>query len=328
MSRNDTGASGERSAPAPVLYITDLTFAAYDPADLFDLAYLVRSPEQDLRGVCLASGEASDGAARVLDALSERALPADSGGVTLPYYRGADGLAEALDAAPEPVSVVVVGGYSAVAEVLERRRDLFRAKVARLFLVGGYANDYGAAGAERLPIDPRLRQRNPERFAPAGDPRVTSDPAHCAAWAALLTSGEGVIWLPRDICQWRYAAPGMLEDGGPLCAFLLQELFSACLRDRGVAADRYEAADAPVLLSALPALLLAARPDPFLWMRLFRAITARVAVTDAGILTAFDPKSDTPNLYAVVGIDGQALGKLLTARLRDRPLPTVPPVAR
>lgn len=299
--------------PAPILYVTDLTYDRYDPADLFDLAYLIRSPDHDLRGVCLttADGEGE----RILDALTTLA-----GGGSVPPYVGISGLRKALADAPAGINLVVVGGYGVVAELLASDRASLREKGARLFLVGGHANDYasGSVGDERLPIDPRLKQRNPERFAPGGDPRVGAEQR--AAWASLLISGEGVIWLPRDICLWRYAAPGVLADGGRVAEFLLRELFYANLGPAGET-NRYDAADAPVVLSALPALLLAVQPDPFAWMRLFRVVTARVEADADGAITLLSTRTDTPNLYAVIAIDGTALGKLLTTRLRDRPLP-------
>jgi hypothetical protein len=295
-------------APAPVLYVTDLTFDRYDPADLFDLAYLSLSPDYDVRAICLTE---DSGGERVLNTLSVRTKR------NLPVVRGVDGLTAALTESDTPLNLVVVGGYTTGAAVLASDRPLFRERVARLFLVGGYANDYGADGLERLPIDPRLKDRNPERFAPTGDPRVAGQ---TAAFAALLTSGEGVIWLPRDICLWRYAAPGILSDGGPVTEFLLRELFAANLRDAGPDTDRYDAADSPALLSTLPALLLPTQPDPFAWMRLFRVVTARVTTDESGAIRAIETKTDTPNLYAVIAIDGQALGKRLTDRLRLRPL--------
>ncbi|GEM_PF-789718 len=312
-------AEDTQTGPAPVLYVTDLTYERYDPADLFDLAFLRRSPDHRLVGVCLTADAQGDGA-RVLGALGVRQR-GSGGGAALPHVTGADGLLEALRAADEPVNLVVTGGYAAVRAARERERALFREKVARLFVVGGVVNDYSRRGAEgeRLPIDPRLKERNPERFGPEGDPRA-ADPVEGAALGALLTSGEAVIWLPRDICLWRYAAPQILSDGGEVCEFLIRELFYARLQALGPGADRYDAADAPVLLSALPALLLAVRPDPSLWLRLFRAVLARAEVDAAGSISDFVLKPENPNLYAVIAIDGRALGKLLTARLRDRPL--------
>ena len=301
---------------APALYVSDLSYAGFDPADLFDIAYLLRSPDHDLRGICL-SDPTGDGE-RVLDALTLRA-----GRDAPSIFYGADGLQSALAEEPDAaVSLIVVGGFGMAADVLARAPTLFRAKVARLFLVGGHVNDYSRPGraGERLAINPRLREQHPARFAFEGDPRGTGE--NTPALGRLLTSGEGVIWLPRDVCLWRYAAPGVLEDGGSLAEFLLRELIFAHQRD-DPGADRYDAANAPVLLSTLPALLLAVQPDPAVFLRLFRAVTARADVDTAnGRVTAFTTQTERPNLYAVVGIDGQALGKLVTARLRDRPLVT------
>lgn len=308
-------------APAPVVYISDLSYDHFDPADLFDLAYLLRSPDHDLRAVCLTETSGADDTERVLDALSLRA-----GKDFARVAHGQDGLQSALTAEENSVSLVVVGGFETVASVLDADRDLFRAKVARLFLVGGHVNDYTQPGrtGERLATNPRLREQHPERFLPAGEPRAaTHNSDNTPAFGRLLSSGEGVIWLPRDVCLWRYSAPGVLEDGGPLAEFLLRELFFANLVQAGgpAVADRYDVASAPVLLSSLPAFLLAVQPDPAVFLRLFRAVLARVE-TDAqsGRITDFATRTERPNLYAVVGIDGQALGKLITARLRDRPL--------
>lgn len=287
--------------PAPAVYLTDLTYADFDPADLFDLAFLLRSSEHDLRAVCLPSESDGD---RILDELTVRVPGATA------YLRGVAGLRNALQLADEPTNLIVVGGYEIAATLLTEERELFREKVARLFLVGGFTNDYsqGREG-ERLPIDPRLKERNPERFGAAGDRRTQSD---TAAFAALLTSGEGVIWLPRDICLWRYAAPGQLAGRGELGEFLLRELFWWNLQ---YTSDRYDAAAEPALLSSLPALLLATHPDPFLWMRLFRAITARVEVAPSGAITQIEIPTDRPNLYLINAIDSANLSKRITQGL-------------
>ncbi|GAB4451975.1 MAG: hypothetical protein OHK0029_02110 [Armatimonadaceae bacterium] len=287
----------------PVVYVSDLTFDRFDPADLFDLAYLVRSPEHDLRAVCLPDG--SDGE-RVLDALAVRA------NTSIPRRSGFSGLQSALEAVNEPVNLVVVSGYDRVASLLGEARELVREKVARLFLVGGHANDYtqGRAG-ERLPIDPRLMERHPEHFAPSGDLRLAADQRN--GFLSLLTSGEGIIWLPRDICLWRYSAPSLLAGSGELNEFLLRELFFSHLSRFE---DRYDAANASVLLSSLPALLLAVKPDPFLWMRLFRALTLRVDADPETGISHIDSKTDRPNLYGVIAIDSKALSERLTQVLR------------
>ena len=284
----------DENVRASVLYVSDF---GSDPADFFDLAYLLRSPNHDLQGVCLPNENALPSLRAFFDAADGR----------MTAFFGGEGLRDALNAAPIGVNLIVVGGYARVARLLAADRALFREKQVRLFLVGGHVNDYSEnRTGERLPIDPRLPQKNPERFAPEGDRRLAS-PEERAAWTRLLTSGEGIIWLPRDICLWRYAASGVLADGGPLCDLLLSLLPAG--------------SSEPVLLSALPALLLAVQPDPFAWMRLFRVVAARVeADPERAAITQFATRTDAPNLYAVIAIDGTALGKLLTARLRDRPL--------
>jgi hypothetical protein len=292
----------------PVLYVTDMAFETFDPADIFDLAALLRSPDHRLVGVCFAH---SMGGERILDALSLRATP---GGDIPPTAVGAEGLTNLLAAQDQPVNLIVVAGYTLVAAVLAETKELFREKVARLFVVGGYANVYGDADASvrRLPIDPRLRERYPRRFGADGDPRLPK--AERAGWAVLLTSGQAVIFVPRDISLWSYAAPGLLAGGGACSDFLLRELF---WRHLPVSADRYAATEQPVLLSTLPAMLLAVKPDPFIWMRLFRVITARIEVDTSATIASIDSASTAPNLYLIAAIDGQALGKFLTPLLRD-----------
>lgn len=314
---------------SPILYISDLSTDQFDPADLFDLAFLLRSPEKfTLTGVVTPKGSGEN---RTLDHLSTRSQNTDS----LIRYSGSEEFREALRAAAEPLNIVAVAGFTLLAEVLRSDRALFREKVGRLFLVGGHANDYAIPRreGERLPIDPRLKERHPERFSPYGDLRLSgfgspptpselgagppASPGNLA-FAELLTSGEGVIWLPRDICLWRYSAQQTLSDGGVLSDWLLRELFWAKLQD---GADRFAAGDAPVLLSALPAFLLATQPDPLGWLRMFRAVTARVeADGETGRVKSIAIKHERPNLYAVVGIDGRALGEVVTKTLRTRPL--------
>lgn len=177
-------------------------------------------------------------------------------------------LAEALRVAPEPVSLIATGEFAALVALLETDPALIRAKIARLFLVGGRAEGV-------LPIDPRLKERYPERFGGEPDP----------TFARLLTSGEGVIWLPGDLCLWRHWDE-----------------------------ERQEA----TLLSTLPALCLARHPEPLPWLRLFRTVPARVAVDDTGRVTELTVNAPSPNLYVVVAIDGAALSRFLVAELPRR----------
>ena len=179
-----------------------------------------------------------------------------------------ESLPEVLRVAPEPVSLIATTEFEALAALLASDRALIRSKVARLFLVGGRAEGF-------LPIDPRLKERYPERFGGEPDP----------AFGRLLTSGEGVIWLPGDVCLWRHWD---------------------------------EEKQAAVLLSTLPAFCLAKHPEPMPWLRLFRVVPARVAVDEHGALTELLVNAPSPNLYVVVAVDGAALSRFLMADLSRR----------
>jgi hypothetical protein len=202
-----------------------------------------------------------------------------------------DELRDCLDTVSEPVNLVVTGQYDMVL-ALQSDKNWFREKVARVFVIGGQAEGY-------IPIDPRLKERHPEFFAPSPieNPRALSQ---------LLTSGEAIIWLPRDICLWRYAAPQILEETeNPAIRQALEVLAAETGNDND-----------PVLLSALPAFCLAYQPDITLWLRLFRTVPARLACDENGAITIFDTKADSPNLYVVTAIDGTALSKQMTSVLR------------
>ena len=151
----------------------------------------------------------------------------------------------------------------------------------------------GGKLAPFVPLDPRLQERSPERFSPDGDPRITEP----EAFSKILNSGEAVIWLPRDVCLWRCDLMGIT--------------------------------DGPVLISALPAFLLATLPDPLPWLRSFRTIPARVEADDSGKIGIFEPKAVSPNIYVVVGIDGAALNRRLIAALTasSEKTPARPPSA-
>lgn len=308
QENNVADAKVERKA-VPVVFVTDLTYHFFDPADLFDIGFLQRSEKHDLVAVCFTNS-GGDGQ-RVLTALET------AGRTPIPCCLGLTELTDFLKGFPDAVNLVVTGGYTTIWQLISQNRALVRQKIERIFVVGGHINDYsnGRAG-ERLPIDPRLKERHSEYFLAEGDSRVDNP----AALGSLLTSGEGIIWLPRDICLWRYSAPSMLVDGGSLSSYLLRELFAYHWIKDFENSDRLDAAEEPVLLSSLPGLLLATEPDPFAWMRLFRVVPARLSVASDGAVTEFDTSPESPNLYAVVAIDGQALSKVLTNTLRVRPL--------
>jgi len=172
-------------------------------------------------------------------------------------------LRETLLDAPEPVNLIVTGAYDSVVALLDTEPALIRSKVARLFLLGGRAEGF-------LPIDPRLKERFPAPF------ETPPNPYFCR----LLTCGEGVIWLPGDICVWRHWDEAVQEAS---------------------------------LLSVLPALCLATYPDPTLWLRLFRAVPTRASVDESGALTELLSSPPNPNCYTIVALDGIALSRFLVS---------------
>jgi hypothetical protein len=288
-----------------ILFVADFK----DVSDWFDVAYLLNSKELDLQAVLLPAPD-PDIESGLTELFSLR-KKSDSGGEKRNVSReilivsGANALQSILDEFLEPVNIISTGSGSDLLTALRTDPDLFRAKVARCFLIGGHANDYsqGRSG-ERIPIDPRLKEMNPERFDSSGDIRIPAEKQE--DFLRLLTSGEGVIWLPGDICLWRFSARGLLSEGGAICDFLLHRLPLASGNS-----------ELPALLSSLPAFFLAVQPDPFAWMRLFRVVTAKV-VTDAKSqkIDAIDINSEKPNLYMVIAIDSAVLSKFYAAGLK------------
>lgn len=108
-----------------------------------------------------------------------------------------------------------------------------------------------------------------ERFRGSNAP----DPA----FARLLTSGEGVIWLPGDVCLWRHWDE---ESKRRLCS------------------PRFLPSASPAAADALGAAL---RPT----------VPAFVAVNEAGDRAERIINAPNPNLYIVVAIDGAALSRFL-----------------
>jgi hypothetical protein len=203
-----------------------------------------------------------------------------------------------------PVNLVVIDSFDSVYNLIEQDRDFFREKVARIFVIGGHINDYENK-IERVPIDPRLKEQHAERFAPRGIDR---------ALGKLLTSGEAIIWLPSDICLWRYAAPQLLEESK------LEEVRAALASLKSENGNDHS----PVLLSSFPAFFLAYQPEITLWLRLFRAIPARLECDENGGIIGFETKPANPNLYVVVAIDGTALTKQITPVLRGTLMTKLP----
>lgn len=252
-----------------------------DPADWVDLAIALASP--DCRLVCVVAPRDRFEAIRRFcgDDASRFALH-DSA---------------RIDAVPEQLSIgcswIATGGFDALEGLIRSRRTHYREWVRRTFVVGGFAN---RAGALVLPMDPRLQRLHPERFGES-DPRVRD----VRSMDACLTSGEGVVWLPRDVCLWRFDAIGMLAESEGKWPGQVRALLRA--RDEP---------DAMVLMSSLPAFLLASLPDTTVWLRWFRVETARYDA-DAGLHLG----ASLPNIHVVSAIDGHLLSRRLVASISD-----------
>ena len=250
-----------------------------DPAEWIDLAFACSWPELEVRAV-VAPGT-------VIKAL--RAFAGFKNGAI--RWCDASDPGEALAVLDRTASWIVAGSHSTWCGLIAGKRDEYRRRIARTFVVGGHAN---SADGEAIPVDPRLREAHPERFGSAGDPRVPD----ANALASCLVSGEGVVWLPRDTCLWRFDAAGMLSEiggVGPAVLDLLSERFPGF--------DR-------VLMSSIPAWLLAALPEPMAWLRWFRIETARFD-RETGLVFGVS----NPNLHVVAGVDGHLLNRRIVGVL-------------
>lgn len=262
-----------------VVYVSDLG----DIADYFDIAYLLLSTRFS---VTLVIPEAVQGSVAALLQL----CPSKKC-VTLFEIESVKG---------EDATWIVTSDYMKAARILDWKTTDIRSKVKRLFVVGGQLNNYGATEQD-FRFSPRLRQSNPKFFQSTGDPRVLDSDA----LSRLLVSGESIIWLPRDVCLWRYSAAEIFAMGpNPVNQWLVR---------------RHEECDGgsmPVLLSSLPAFCLSVSPDTMPWLRLFQTSMARLSVAGNGGCVQTDLKSADPNAYVVTAMDGFACGKLITDVLR------------
>jgi len=262
-----------------VNYIADFT----DIADYFDAAYLLLSDKHDVTIVAPAS-EHNDIAELIVHC----------GATTSCLHANVCGL---LDVS---ANWAVTSDYNAMLPVLQSAQGVRRNIIERLFIIGGHANDY-SGNDQPMRFDPRLREREPARFAPEGDIRG----ADTDAFNSLLLSREAVIWLPRDICLWRYAAPQIFDLApNPVNQWLAKRL--ALVRGEGE----------PVLMSTFPAFCLAITPDTMPWLRLFHTVLGRIELSPlSGRVTPIITQQGA-NAYIVTAIDGFACGKFITNVLR------------
>lgn len=262
-----------------VVYVSDLG----DIADYFDIAYLLLSPRFSVTLVIPEAQQDSVAALRQL-------LPS----------KKCTTLFDVESVKGEGATWIVTADYAMASRILDWKTNDIRSKVSRLFLVGGQINNYGASEQD-FRFSPRLRQSNPEFFQSSGDPRVLDS----AALNRLLVSGESIIWLPRDVCLWRYSAAEIFALGpNPVNQWLLRRHVE------------YTGQNKPVLLSSLPAFCLSVSPDTMPWLRLFQTSMARLSVTGNGGSVHTDLTTADPNAYVVTAIDGFACGKLITDVLR------------
>lgn len=262
-----------------VNYIADFT----DIADFFDVAYLLLSDKHD---VTIVAPESEHVFVRELIALC--------GATTSCLQADVSALLEM------PANWIVTSDYDAMIPVLETPPAVRRNIIERLFVIGGHANDY-AGKDQPMRIDPRLKEREPQRFAPEGDIRGSGSDA----LKSLLLSREAVIWLPRDVCLWRYAAPQIFELApNPVNQWLVTRL--ATVREEGE----------PVLLSTFPAFCLSVTPDTMPWLRLFHTVLGRIELSPLSGRVTPIISQEGANAYVVTAIDGFACGKFITNVLR------------
>lgn len=262
-----------------VNYIADFT----DIADYFDAAYLLLSDKHDVTIVAPESEHTIVGELVALCGATTNCLKAD--------------VSALMDV---PATWLVTSDYDAMLPVLEAPPGVRRNIIERLFVIGGHANDY-ASKDQPMRIDPRLKEREPQRFTPEGDTRGGDSDA----FKSLLLSREAVIWLPRDVCLWRYAAPQIFELApNPVNQWLVRRLASA--RGEGE----------PVLLSTFPAFCLSMTPDTMPWLRLFHTVLGRIELSPLSGRVTPIISQEGANAYIVTAIDGFACGKFITSVLR------------
>jgi len=262
-----------------VNYIADFS----DIADYFDVAYLLLSDKHDVTIVAPESEHTFVGELVALCGATTNCLKAD--------------VSALMDV---PATWIATSDYDAMCPVLERPASVRKTIIERLFVVGGHANDY-SGNDQPMRIDPRLKEREPQGFAPEGDIRG----AEGDAFKSLLLSREAVIWLPRDVCLWRYAAPQIFELApNPVNQWLVSRL--ATVRGEGE----------PVLLSTFPAFCLAVTPDTMPWLRLFHTVLGRIELSPLSGRVTPIISQEGANAYIVTAIDGFACGKFITTVLR------------
>lgn len=153
-----TPTAGARK-PVPVIYCSDLFHPHDDPDDHFDLACIYATPGIDLKAIILDQG-ARQGQkpglvpVRQMNGITGRRVPAVVGlaepladpldqalGQAAVYQKGVDFIVEILEQSPGPVTIVTVGSVRDLVAAWNRRPELLRAKVGRVYAFIGEASD-------------------------------------------------------------------------------------------------------------------------------------------------------------------------------------------
>jgi hypothetical protein len=186
-----TGADPREHADGriPILYSTDLHHPHQDPDDHFDLATLFALAELDVCGILLDCGSRQleqPGKIPVeqMMHLTGRNVPYaiglgsplrspddDGGDQPAPFQKGVALILDVLRKSPEKVTLFTTGSLRDVAAAMNRDRELFRRKVARLYINIGDSGASGGGQEYNVQLDPK-------------------------AYVCVLRSGLPIYWCP------------------------------------------------------------------------------------------------------------------------------------
>lgn len=225
--------TGDGAGPVNVIYSTDLFHPPDDPDDHYDLATLFALPEIDVRAVILDLGlrqrkgpgeiplrqmfhltgrktAFTPGLGHPLRYPEDQATgPFSNGGVEL--------ILRTLEESPRPVFIITTGSLRDVAAALNRKPDLFRRKVARI-----YVNAGNSAGGD-LHWNARLDPQAYIRVMTAGLP-VWWAPCF-GGLETLAQMAKGGLKVQQHQAYWRFKQGDLFTAiSDPLVRFFLYGL--------------------------------------------------------------------------------------------------------
>ncbi|MBN2133832.1 MAG: nucleoside hydrolase [Sedimentisphaerales bacterium] len=209
----------------PILYSTDLHHPHMDPDDHFDLATLFSLPEFDVRGIVLdcgkhqveAPGEIPVGQMLHLVGrevpraigLAEPLRSPDDGGVDQPeeFQGGVRLILDALERSREPVTVFTTGSLRDVVAAFNRRPELLRRKIARLYVnIGdpatgkGYRRNEYNVGLDRGAYVRIMQSDLPVYWCPCFDGGAMKRGLHGTYWK--FEQGQVLQAAPAPLQNW------------------------------------------------------------------------------------------------------------------------------